>query len=197
MANDCSFDIVSQIDLQEVDNALNQAMKEIKTRFDFKGSKSDMTFNREEKKITFLADDDLKLKNLIDILEGKFAKRSLSIKSLKYGVAEKALDGMVRQTAEVIQGIPQEKAKEIVKRIKELKLKVQVSIQGEQIRVTGKSKDDLQSVIQLVRGLNLDLPLQFTNYRWPGLNGRAFWQFPSKFWGSSQACKGWEFPEIS
>lgn len=165
MASDFSFDIVSQVDLQEVDNAINQAMKEIKTRFDFKGSKSNLAFNREEKKITFLGDDDLKLKNLIDILEGKLAKRGVSVKSLKYGVSEKALDGLVRQTAEVIQGIPQEKAKEIVKRIKELKLKVQPSIQSDQIRVAGKSKDELQDIIQFIKGLNLDLPLQFTNYR--------------------------------
>lgn len=165
MASDFSFDIVSQVDLQEVDNAINQAMKEIKTRFDFKGSKSNLAFNREEKKITFLGDDDLKLKNLIDILEGKLAKRGVSVKSLKYGVSEKALDGLVRQTAEVIQGIPQEKAKEIVKRIKELKLKVQPSIQSDQIRVAGKSKDELQGIIQFIKGLNLDLPLQFTNYR--------------------------------
>ena len=165
MASDFSFDIVSQVDLQEVDNALNQAMKEIKTRFDFKGTKSEITFNREEKKIMFLGDDDLKLKKIVEILEGKLAKRGVSVKSLKYGTAEKALDGMVRQTAEVIQGIPQDKAKEIVKGIKELKLKVQASIQGDQVRVSARSKDDLQTVISFLRGANLDLPLQFTNYR--------------------------------
>ncbi len=165
MASDFSFDVVSQVDLQEVDNALNQAMKEIKTRFDFKGSKSEIKFNREEKKIIFLADDDMKLKNVVEILEGKLAKRGVSVKSLKYGVAEKALDGMVRQSAEVIQGIPQDKAKEIVKSIKELKLKVQPSIQGDQIRISGRAKDDLQTVISFLKNANLDLPLQFTNYR--------------------------------
>lgn len=165
MAGDFSFDIVSQVDLQEVDNALNQAMKEIKTRFDFKGSKSEIKFNRDEKKIMFLADDDMKLKNTIEILEGKLAKRGVSVKSLKYGISEKALDGMVRQSAEVIQGIPQDKAKEIVKNIKELKLKIQPSIQGDQIRVSSRTKDDLQTVISFLRGAQLDLPLQFTNYR--------------------------------
>lgn len=165
MPGESSFDIVSQVDLQEVDNAINQALKEIKTRFDFKSSKSDLKFNREEKKIVLLADDELKLKNVIEILEGKLAKRSISIKALKYGVAEKALDGLIRQTAEVIQGIPQEKAKEIVRRIKDLKLKVQASIQGEQIRVSSKSRDDLQFVIQSIKNSILDLPLQFTNYR--------------------------------
>ncbi len=165
MASDFSFDVVSQVDFQEVDNALNQAMKEIKTRFDFKGSKSEIKFNQEDKKITFLADDDMKLKSVIEILEGKLAKRGVSVKSLKYGVAEKALDGMVRQTAEVIQGIPQDKAKEIVKSVKELKLKVQLSIQSDQIRVSGRVKDDLQTVISFLKNADLDLPLQFTNYR--------------------------------
>ncbi len=165
MANDFSFDIVSNVNLQEVDNAINQTYKEIKTRFDFKASKSEINFNRDDKKIVFLADDELKLKNLHDMLEGKLAKRGVSVKSLKYGTAEKALDGMVRQEAEIIQGIPQEKAKDIVKQIKEQKLKVQSSIQGDEIRVSSKSKDDLQVVIQLVKSKNLDIPLQFVNYR--------------------------------
>lgn len=165
MASDFSFDVVSQVDFQEVDNAINQTIKEIKTRFDFKGSKSDLIFNREEKKISFLADDDMKLKNIVAILEGKFAKRGISIKVLKYGIQEKALGGMIRQNAEIIQGIPQEKAKDIVRRIKDLKLKVQPSIQGDEIRVSGRTKDDLQIVIQFLKGANLDLPLQFTNYR--------------------------------
>ncbi|MBI4372981.1 MAG: YajQ family cyclic di-GMP-binding protein [Candidatus Omnitrophica bacterium] len=165
MMPDFSFDIVSQVDLQEVDNAINQAMKEIKTRFDFKGSKSEIAFKREEKKVTYLADDDMKLKNMLEIFEGKLAKRGISIKALKYGTPEKALDGMVRQSAEIIQGIPHEKAKDIVKRIKDLKIKVQPSIQSEQIRVSGRTKDDLQTVIQFLKNSNLDLPLQFTNYR--------------------------------
>ncbi len=165
MADNSSFDIVSNVDFQEVDNALNQALKEIKMRFDFKGSKSDITFKKEDKKLSFLADDEMKLKNLHDILEGKLAKRGVSVKSLKYGESEKAMDGMVRQEVEIIQGIPQEKAKEIVKQIKELKLKVQSSIQGDEIRVSGKSRDDLQYVIQAVKTKNPDIPLQFVNYR--------------------------------
>lgn len=165
MASDFSFDVVSQVDLQEVDNALNQAMKEIKTRFDFKGSKSEIKFNRDEKKIMLLADDEMKLKNVIEIMEGKLAKRGVSVRSLKYDTFEKALDGMVRQSAEVIQGIPQNKAKEIVKSIKELKLKVQPSIQGDQIRIASRNKDDLQAVISFLKSAQLDLPLQFTNYR--------------------------------
>ena len=165
MAQDSSFDIVSEVNLQEVDNAVNQAMKEIRTRFDFKGSKSEIVLDRTEKKIKFLADDDMKLKNMTEMLQDKLAKRSVSIKALKYGIAEKALDGMIRQTAEILQGIPQEKAKDIVRRIKDLKLKVQASIQSDQVRVSGKSKDDLQVIIQMLKNANLDLPLQFANYR--------------------------------
>ena len=165
MADTSSFDIVSNVDFQEVDNAVNQALKEINTRFDFKGSKSNITLKKEDKKISFLADDDMKLNNLHQILEAKFAKRGISVKSIKYKDSEKALDGLIRQEAEIMQGIPQEKAKEIVKQIKELKIKVQPSIQGDEIRVSGKSRDDLQIVIQTVKSQNTDLPLQFVNYR--------------------------------
>ena len=165
MPSDSSFDIVSQVDLQEIDNAINQSMKEVNTRFDFRGSKSEITWNREEKKINLLAGDDMKLKSLKEILQTKLSKRGISVKALKYGEAEKAMDGMVRQNAEIIQGIPQEKAKEIVKQIKDLKLKVQSSIQSDQIRVSAKNKDDLQTVIQFVKNSVTDLPVQFTNYR--------------------------------
>ena len=165
MGNDSSFDVVSEVDLQEVDNAVNQSMKEIRTRFDFKGSKSEIVFKRETKGIRFLADDDMKMKNLEEILDGKLAKRSISIKSLKYGVQEKALDGMIRMKAEIIQGIPQDQAKEMVKGIKDMKLKVQASIQGDQIRVSSKSKDDLQQVIHFLKNSEKSIPIQFTNYR--------------------------------
>ena len=166
MASDFSFDIVSAVDLQEVDNAVNQALKELRNRFDFKGSKSDLQFNREDGKITFLADDDMKLKSLNQMLKEKLAKRNVSMKALKFGEAEKALDGMLRQTAELIQGIPQDKAKEVVKRIKEMKLKVQASIQSDQIRVSGKNKNDLQDVIHMVKAQeDLNLAFQFVNYR--------------------------------
>jgi len=166
MGSDCSFDVVSTVDLQEIDNAVNQALKEMHNRYDFKGSKSNLTFNRDEGKITILADDDMKLSSLIQMLREKLAKRGVSMKALKLGVAEKAMDGMIRQVGELVQGIPQDKAKDMVKRIKEMKLKVQASIQKDQVRVSGKSKDDLQSVIQMLRAQeDLDLALQFVNYR--------------------------------
>ena len=165
MPSDSSFDIVSQVDLQEIDNAINQAMKEVGTRYDFRGTKNEITWNREEKKMIFLAGDDMKLKSLKEILQTKLSKRGVSVKSLKFSEPEKALDGLVRQNSEIIQGIEQEKAKDIVKKIKDLKLKVQASIQTDQIRVSGKNKDDLQTVIQMVKNNITDLPLQFVNYR--------------------------------
>lgn len=165
MAADFSFDIVSQVNPQEIDNAVNQAKKEMLTRFDFKGSKSQINFNRTELKIELLADDDLKLKSLIQMLQEKAAKRGVSMKAFKYGSAEKALDGMIRQTVEMVQGIPQEKAKEIVKSIKELKLKAQPSIQGDQVRIASRSKDELQTVIQTIRSRDFGIPLQCINYR--------------------------------
>lgn len=165
MPQDYSFDIVSQVDLQEVDNAVNQALKEIATRYDFKGSKSKIEFDRANKKIVLLADDDMKLRALKDILSMRCAKRNISVKSLKFGTEEKALGGAIRQEVEVIQGIPADKAKEIVRIIKEGKFKVQAAIQNEQIRVSGKDKDDLQAVIHILRESKVDLALQFVNYR--------------------------------
>ena len=165
MASESQFDVVSEVDLQEVDNAINQATKELLTRFDFKGSKSKIEFNRGEKKIVLLADDNMKLKNLKDILETRLAKRSISMKALKYGAEEKAFDGTIRQNVEIVLGISQEIAKEIVKIIKDLKLKVQASIQGEKVRVSGKSKDELQTVILRLKNANLSTPLQFVNFR--------------------------------
>lgn len=165
MADEFSFDIVSEVNFQEVDNAINQGLKEIATRYDFKGTKCDLTFDRQAKLIMLLADNDMHLKSLVQILQEKFAKRGVSIKSLKFSEAEKAMDGMMRQKAEIIHGIPQEKAKEIVKCIKEHKIKVQASIQGEKVRVASKSKDLLQEVIQLVKQQFSDVALQFMNYR--------------------------------
>lgn len=160
-----SFDIVSQIDLQEVDNAVNQALKELATRFDFKGSKSSIEFSKTDKKIILVADDDLKLKNLQDILKTRMAARKIAIKALQFETAEKAFEGTLRQVITLVQGIPSEKAKDLVRQIKESKLKVQAAIQGEQIRVSAKSKDDLQGVIGYLRANPPDIPLQFTNYR--------------------------------
>lgn len=167
MAQDSSFDIVSKIDLQEVDNAVNQAKKELQTRFDFKGSKSSIEFLNEKEgaKIRIIADDDLKLKNLQDILKTRFAGRKIPLKSLDFKPPEKAFDDCLRQEVVLLQGISHDKAKEITKSIKDLKLKVQTAIQGDQLRVTSKSKDDLQAVIQHVRNMPLDIPVQFTNYR--------------------------------
>ncbi len=164
-SSDFSFDIVSRIELQEIDNAVNQAKKELAARFDFKGSKSNFEWNREEKKMTLLADDGLKLKNLKDILTTRLATRKVSMKSLEWGKEEKAFDGMVRQELKFTMGIPGDKAKELVKMIKDMGIKVQPSIQGEEVRVSSKSKDLLQDVITHLKAQPFSLPLQFTNYR--------------------------------
>jgi len=164
MAQDFSFDIVSKINLQELDNAINMSMKEISQRFDFKGSVSSIN-NEENKKIVVVSDDEFKLKNVIDILQGKLVKRGISLKFLDYGKVESSLGGSVKQEITLKQGIPQEKAKQINTLIKDKKLKVQPQIQGDQIRVASKSKDELQVVIQTLRAANLDIELQFTNYR--------------------------------
>lgn len=165
MSQDFSFDIVSRVELQEVDNAINQAKKELATRFDFKGSKSAIDWNRDEKKIKLLADDELKLKNLKDILTTRLAIRKVPLKSLEWGKEEKAFDGLIRQEATLKVGIAGEAAKEIVREIKALGLKAQASIQGEEIRVTSRSKDVLQAVIQHLKEYASPAPLQFTNYR--------------------------------
>jgi uncharacterized protein YajQ (UPF0234 family) len=158
-----SFDIVSKVDMQEVDNAVNQAVKEIAQRYDFKGSKSQVTLEKDAIKV--LADDDFRLKAIIDILQSKFIKRGISIKSLDYGKAESASGGMVRQNIAIKQGIAKEKGKEICAIIKETKIKVQGQIQEDQVRVTGKNIDDLQEIIQLLKGKELDVELQFINFR--------------------------------
>ncbi|MBI3314282.1 MAG: YajQ family cyclic di-GMP-binding protein [Candidatus Omnitrophica bacterium] len=165
MADQFSFDIVSQIDLQEIDNAVNQAIKELRTRFDFKGSKSSIEFLKTDKKIRLIGDDDLKLKNLQEMLKTRMASRKVPLKALQFGEPEQAFEGTLRQEVMLIQGIPQDKAKEIVRMIKEAQFKAQAAIQGDQIRVSSKSKDALQEVISYVRTLSVDIPLQFTNYR--------------------------------
>lgn len=165
MADKFSFDIVSDIDMMEVDNAVNQAQKELANRFDFKGSKSSIDLNKNDKKITLIADDDFKMKALKDILEGRFAKRGISIKALNYKAAEKAFEGHIRQVAEIISGLPADKAKELAKLIKDTKLKVQTQIDGAKVKVIAPKKDDLQQVIAFLKEANFSLPLQFTNYR--------------------------------
>lgn len=165
MAQDFAFDIVSRVDLQEVDNALQQARKELATRFDFRGSKSRLDWNRGEKKIVLIADDELKAENLRDILRTRLAARKVSLKSLEWGKEEKAFEGTIRQEVLVKIGIEGEQAKAVVKEIKGLGLKVQASIQGDEVRVTARSKDALQSVIQHLNAASFPIPLQFTNFR--------------------------------
>lgn len=163
MAKENSFDIVSEIELQEVDNAIQQTRKEIENRYDFKGSKSEL--KREDKKLTVISEDEYKINSVIDVLQSKLIKRGVSIKALKYGKIEAAAGGMARQQIDLVQGIEQEYAKKMTKLIKDSKLKVQVQIQGEQLRVSGKNRDDLQQVIQLIREADLEIPVQFVNYR--------------------------------
>lgn len=158
-----SFDIVSKVDMQEVDNAVNQTIKEIAQRYDFKGSKSEIT--QEKDTVKLLSEDDFRLKAIIDILQSKFIKRGISVKALQYGKVENASGGMVRQIITIQQGISKEKGKEINNVIKETKLKVQSQIQDDQLRITGKNIDDLQEVIQLLKGKDLGIELQFVNFR--------------------------------
>jgi uncharacterized protein YajQ (UPF0234 family) len=158
-----SFDVVSSVDLQEVKNAIAQAMKEIITRFDLKGSGSDITLTGEE--ITLASSDEFKIKALRDILESRLFKRNVPLKALEYGEIEKALGQTARQKVTLQKGISSDKAREIVKIIKNAKIKVQAAIQGDQVRVTGKNRDDLQSVIRLLKETDLGIDMQFTNYR--------------------------------
>lgn len=166
MAKECSFDIVSEYNKQELVNAIDQVKRELTSRFDLKNSNSDVVLEAE-KSITITTNDEMKLKNIIDILQSKLVKRNISIKILDAKQVENALGGNVRQVFELKKGLTQDLAKKIVADIKATKLKVQASIQGEQVRVTGKDKDDLQAVIQELRKNEekYDYPLQFTNYR--------------------------------
>jgi len=163
LAKDASFDIVSQVDVQEVTNAVHQAQKEIETRFDFKNSKSSIDFDKE--KITLVSDDEFKLRNVVDILESKLVKRQVSLRCLEYGKVTPAAGDTVRQEVSLVQGIAADKAKQINKVIKDSKIKVNSAIQGEIIRVSGKNKDDLQAVIALLRKEDFGIDLQFVNYR--------------------------------
>ena len=161
--SDPSFDIVSQVNLPEVSNAVAQAQKEIAQRFDLKGTAAGLALAGTE--LTLTANDDFGLKAVNDLLQEKLVRRGVPLKALEYGTPAPAAKGTVRQVVTIRQGIATEKAKEIVKRIKDAKLKVQAAIQGDQVRVTGKKKDDLQQVIALLKGADFGIPLQFTNYR--------------------------------
>ncbi len=160
---DASFDIVSKVDLTEVTNAIQQTSKEIEGRYDFKGSVSKVELEGEALKLH--SDDEYKLKALIDVLQSKLMKRGVSIKAMDYGKIEPASKATVRQEIKLKQGLDQDTARKIVKLIKDSGKKVQAQIQGDQVRVTGKSRDDLQGVIQLLKGADLTVDLQFTNYR--------------------------------
>ena len=158
-----TFDVVSEVNLPEVANAVAQAQKETAQRYDLKGSAAGI--EQKDKELTLTANDEFGLKAVTDILQTKLVKRGVSLKSLEYGTIEPATKGTVRQVVTIRQGIASEKAREIVKAIKDSKLKVQVAIQGEQLRVSGKKKDDLQAAIALLRGADFGIPLQFTNFR--------------------------------
>ena len=163
MAAENSFDVACKIDMQEVTNALDQARREIETRYDLKGSKNEVTLEKTD--ITILAPDDMKLKAVVDILQSRLHKRGVPLKALTYGAVEQASGGALRQTIALQQGIPIDKAKEIVRLIKDTKIRVQAAIQEDQVRVSGKNRDDLQKIIALLKDKDLGIALQFTNYR--------------------------------
>lgn len=165
MADLNSFDVVSKVEMQEVKNALDQALKEIHQRFDFKGTKTELTLKEKENELVILSDDEYKLKSVVDMLKGKLIKRNVSVKAFAFGPVEPALGGTVRQVAKIQNGLTTEKAKEIVKAIKEAKFKAQAQIQGDQLRVQGKSRDELQAVITFLKGKDFAVDLQYVNYR--------------------------------
>jgi uncharacterized protein YajQ (UPF0234 family) len=160
-----TFDIVSKIELAEVSNAIQQAMKEVITRYDLKDSKSTIELKEKEHKVEIHSKDEFKLKAVLEILQGKLVKRSVPLKGLNYGEVQPAAGSTVRQEITLQQGIPIEKAREIVKKIKDSKLKVQASIQGDLVRVSGKDRDTLQQAIALLRNADFGIDMQFTNYR--------------------------------
>ncbi len=163
MAQQNSFDIVSQVDRSEVTNAINQTIKEVRQRFDFKGSSANVTL--EEKALLLTAEDETKLRNMNDILQQKLVRRGVPLKALSYEKIEPAAGGTVKQVVQIQQGIPQEKAKEIVKFIKDSKTKVQAAIQGDVVRITGRDRDTLQEVIANLKAKDFGIHMQFTNYR--------------------------------
>jgi uncharacterized protein YajQ (UPF0234 family) len=165
MAQQNTFDVVSKVDMAEVKNAVNQALKEVHQRYDFKGTNSDITLDEKEHKIILATASEFTLKSLNDVLQQKLVRRSVSLKALSYGKIEPAAKDSVRQTVTLQQGIPQEKAKEIVKFIKDSKLRVQASINGDFVRVGGKDRDTLQQVISLLKQKDFGIDMQYTNYR--------------------------------
>jgi hypothetical protein len=164
MASECTFDVVSKVDMDEVKNAVAQAMKEIGQRFDFKGSISKIEL-KDEGVLTLTSDDEIRLRAVIEVLQSKLVKRGVSIRAMEFGKIEAASKGAARQEVKILQGIAVEKAKGLVKTLKDSKIKVQASIQGDQLRVSGKSKDDLQEAMALLKKNDQGLDLQFTNFR--------------------------------
>ena len=162
---DNTFDVVSKIELPEVHNAVQQALKEITTRFDLKDSHSNIELNEKDNKIVLASKDEFKLKAVVDILQSKLVKRKVPLKGLTFGPILPAANSTVRQEITLQQGISTEKARDIVKRVKDSKLKVQASIQGDFVRVSGRDRDTLQSVIKLLRETDFGIDMQFTNYR--------------------------------
>jgi uncharacterized protein YajQ (UPF0234 family) len=160
-----SFDVVSRVDMQEMDNAVNQVKKEIATRFDFRGSKTQIDLDRKEGEIHVLTEDDMKLRAVKDMLIAKVVRRSIEADAMVFRDSEKAGGDMVRQTVKITNGIDIDTARKVVKVVKDAKLKVQSAIQGEEVRITGKQRDDLQDAIQILKEADLGMPLQFVNYR--------------------------------
>lgn len=165
MAKNCSFDIVSEVNMAEVQNAVNQTVMEIRQRYDFKGSKSEIKLEEKENQLVLISDDEYKLKSVIDVLQGKLVRREVSLKALDYGKIEQAGGNSVRQIIKLQKGIPQDKGKEIVKFLKSLGVKVQGQIMDDQVRVSGKNRDDLQAVISEIKQKDFDIAMNFTNYR--------------------------------
>lgn len=165
MADQSSFDVVSQVDMQEVKNAVDQTLKEIRQRFDFKDSKTDLTLKEKEKELVVVSDDEYKLTAVLEIMKAKFVKRHVSLKALTYGTVEQALGGTVRQTITLQSGIAADKAKLISQAIRDGKFKAQPQIQGDQVRIQSKSKDELQAVMAFLKQKDFGIDLQFINYR--------------------------------
>jgi uncharacterized protein YajQ (UPF0234 family) len=160
-----SFDVVSRVDMQELDNAVNMVKKEVATRFDFRGSKTEIELDRKDGAVRLLTEDDMKLRALKEMFISKAVKRGIDVQAFEFAKAEKAGGDMLRQQVTVANGIDQDVARKLVKAVKETKLKVQASIQGDEVRITGKNRDDLQSVIGTLKEQDLGVPLQFVNMR--------------------------------
>jgi len=160
-----SFDVVSRVDMQEMDNAVNQVKKEITTRFDFRGSKTEIELDRKEAKVNLLTEDDMKLRAIKDMLIAKVVRRSIDAEALDFGTPEKAGGDMLKQMVTIVNGIDIDTARKVVKTVKDTKIKVQAAIQGEEVRITGKKRDDLQDAINALKEADFGMPLQYVNFR--------------------------------